>query len=105
VGFINWFRETFRGVLIFAIPNGDHRAISVARRLKSEGVVKGVPDLFIPDWCVWVEMKRQKGGKLSDEQSAIIDYLESIGHDVVVGYGARDASEKLLTIMKARTAR
>lgn len=105
VGFINWFRETFKGVLIFAIPNGEHRAVSVAKRLKAEGVVKGIPDMFIPEWNVWIEMKRQKGGRLSEDQSDIIDYLESIGHDVVVGYGARDASEKLLKLMKARTTR
>ena len=34
--------------LMFAIPNGGHRHISVARRLKAEGVKAGVPDIFLP---------------------------------------------------------
>jgi hypothetical protein len=33
-----------------------------------EGVSPGVPDLFIPDWLLWVEMKREKGGRVSPEQ-------------------------------------
>jgi len=64
-GFVNWFRAKFPGVLIFAIPNGGHRAISTAKRLKAEGVVPGIPDLHVPAWRLWIEMKRVKGGKLS----------------------------------------
>jgi len=60
----------------------------------------GVPDLFIPAWSMWIEMKRQKGGRLSSEQEEMINYLESIGHRVIVGYGAMDASEKLLSFLK-----
>ena len=65
VGFLNWFRSRFPSVLIFAIPNGDHRAITTAKRLKAEGVTAGIPDLFIPQWDLWVEMKRREGGRLS----------------------------------------
>jgi len=50
VGFINWFRVQYPRVLIFAIPNGEKRSISVAKRLKAEGVVRGIPDLYIPEW-------------------------------------------------------
>lgn len=89
--------------MIFAIPNGEHRAVSVARRLKAEGVVKGIPDLFIPEWNLWVEMKRQKGGRISDDQSNIIDHLRNVGHSVIVGIGAKDASAKILDFINART--
>ena len=68
VGFINWFRAKYSGVLIFAIPNGEKRAISVAKRLKAEGVVRGVPDLYVPTWNLWIEMKRASGGRLSPDQ-------------------------------------
>lgn len=100
VGLVNWFRERFDGVLIFAIPNGEKRAISVAKRLKAEGVVRGVPDLFIPKWNLWVEMKRVQGGRLSTEQKDMIKYLESIGQTVLVGKGARHASEIVLNYVK-----
>ena len=96
VGFINWFRAKYPQVLIFAIPNGEKRAITVAKRLKAEGVVRGIPDLFIPQWTLWVEMKRISGGRLSPEQKGMITYLEGIGQKVIVAKGAADASRQIL---------
>lgn len=98
-GFVNWFRNRFPGVLIYAIPNGGHRAHSVALRLKAEGVVPGVPDLHVPDWRLWIEMKREKGGVVSADQKDMIRYLEGIGHKVIVGRGARDASRQVLDFL------
>lgn len=98
-GFVQWFRAKWPRVLIFAIPNGGKRNISTAKKLKLEGVVPGVPDLFIPAWGIWIEMKRQKGGRTSSDQDDMISYLESIGHRVIVGYGATDASDKLLSLL------
>lgn len=91
---VRWVRQTY-GVLIFAIPNGGERKKSQAARLKVEGVVRGVPDLFIPEWNVWVEMKRQSGGRLSKEQKDIHKQLEACGHTVIVGYGSEDAKAKI----------
>ena len=67
VGFVNWFRAKYPHTLIFAIPNGEKRSISVATRLKAEGVTRGIPDLYIPACNLWVEMKRATGGRLSPE--------------------------------------
>jgi len=100
VGFINWFRSQYPEILIFAIPNGEKRAISVAKRLKMEGVVRGVPDLFIPAWNLWIEMKRVSGGRLSTDQKQMISYLENIGHSVIVGKGATDASQHIRKFME-----
>jgi len=86
--------------LIFAIPNGEKRAITVAKRLKAEGVVRGIPDLFIPQWTLWVEMKRISGGRLSPEQKAMIQYLEGIGQKVIVAKGAADASRQILEFLE-----
>lgn len=93
--FVSWFRQTWPGVLIFAIPNGGHRSKTTAARLKAEGVVKGVPDLFIPDWGMWIEMKRENGGRLSKEQEEMILYLESIGHTCFVAHGAEHAKKMI----------
>ena len=87
-------------MLIFAIPNGEKRAITVAKRLKAEGVVRGIPDLFIPQWNLWVEMKRISGGRLSPEQKGMIQYLEGIGQKVIVGKGAADASRQILEFLE-----
>jgi hypothetical protein len=102
VGLINWFRLQYPNVLIFAIPNGEKRAITVAKRLKAEGVVRGIPDLFIPQWNLWVEMKRVSGGRLSPDQKSMITYLESIGNTVIIGRGAADASKQILEHCDAR---
>ena len=67
-GFVTWFRSRYPGVLIFAIPNGGKRSIRTALTLKAEGVVPGVPDLFIPEWRLFIEMKRIRGGIISKDQ-------------------------------------
>ena len=92
---VRWFRQTWQGVLIHAIPNGGARSKATAGRLKAEGVVSGVPDLFVPAWRLWVEMKRTKGGSLSPEQKDIIRQLESVGYWVIVGKGADDAKRQI----------
>jgi|TARA_R110001583_G_scaffold55244_7_gene168125 hypothetical protein len=91
-------------VLIFAIPNGEKRAITVAKRLKAEGVVRGIPDLLIPQWTLWVEMKRISGGRLSPEQKAMIQYLEGIGQKVIVAKGAADASKQILEFCREKNS-
>jgi hypothetical protein len=94
--FVRWFRQTYPGVRMFAIPNGGARSPSVAGRLKAEGVSKGVPDLYIPAWRVWVEMKRTKGGSVSPEQKDWISYLASIGDFVIVAKGFDDAQRQTI---------
>ena len=100
VGFVNWFRAKYPHTLIFAIPNGEKRSISVATRLKAEGVTRGIPDLYIPSCNLWVEMKRATGGRLSPDQKKVIEYLRSVGHTVIVGKGAGDASKQVLEFLK-----
>ena len=92
---VMWFRQTYPDTLIFAIPNGGLRSKSQAMQLKVEGVVPGIPDLFIPAWRVWVEMKKARGGKFSEGQKGMIKYLQSVGYHVIVGHGAEDAKTKL----------
>jgi len=92
---VRWFRQTHRGVRIFAIPNGGQRSIAAATRLKIEGVSAGVPDLFIPAWKLWIEMKRVKGGTVSAEQKDWLKYLEEVGYCVKVCKGAEAAKEQI----------
>ena len=85
--FVQWFRRTYPDVRIFAIPNGEKRSQSAGARLKAEGVSAGVPDLYIPAWNTWIEMKRSKGGRVSEKQKDWIAYLEGIGHKVFICAG------------------
>lgn len=94
--FVQWFRRTYPGVRIFAIPNGGHRHPAVAAKLKVTGATRGVPDLFVPEWRLWIEMKRAKGGVLSAEQKDWINYLKSIDYDCIVGKGFDDAKAQIV---------
>jgi hypothetical protein len=103
VGLLRWFRLKYPSILIFAIPNGSYRDISTAKKLKAEGVVSGIPDLYIPKYHCWIEMKRKDGGTLSEEQKAMHRYLTMIGDTVIIGYGAEDASQKILETINTST--
>lgn len=89
--FVNWFRLTYPGVLIHATPNAAKRSKMTAGIMKSEGMVAGIPDLHIPAWGLWIEMKRRNGGRLSPEQKRIIKYLQANGLPVHVCKGADEA--------------
>lgn len=97
VRLVSWFRRNYPGVRIFAIPNGGARSGPQGASLKAEGVSPGVPDLFVPEWLLWVELKREKGGVVSPVQRDWIEYLESIGHRVIVGRGFDDAKRQIET--------
>ena len=100
--FVQWFRQTYRGVRIFAIPNGGARRMSEAGRLKAEGVSAGVPDLFVPAWALWIEMKRAKGGVVSAEQKDWMEYLGNLGYECIVCRGDAEARRMVGEIAKTR---
>lgn len=91
VRFVGKFKIAYPGVRIFAIPNGGWRGKVTAAKLKHEGVSKGVPDMYIPEWKLWVEMKRIKGGSTSAEQKEWHEYLRAIGDTVIVPKGSDQA--------------
>ena len=98
VALIQWW-EIKKLPPIFAIPNGGHRHKATAIKLKLEGVRPGVPDLYCPALRLWIEMKRQKGGRLSPEQKEWRDYLLSIGDRWIAAKGAKDAINQLEKLM------
>lgn len=100
VGFVRWVRDRYPGLLVFSIPNGGYRYITTAKMLKAEGLVSGIPDLMIPRWKMFVEMKISTGGRLSIEQQNVISKLENDGYTVIVGKGAEDASRQILDLRR-----
>ena len=99
---VRWFRRKYGPVRIFAIPNGGYRSMTAAAKLKAEGVSAGVLDLFIPAWRLWVEMKRQKGGRLSPEQADWIEYLGSVGYTCLVCPGSENAQAQIEAFVAAK---
>jgi hypothetical protein len=94
--FVQWFKRTYPTIKFFSIPNGGHRHIAVAAKMKATGQSPGVPDLHIPAWNLWIEFKRIKGGTVSPAQKDWISYLEGIGHTVIIGRGFENAREQVI---------
>lgn len=71
--------------LLYHVPNGGSRKKAEAGRFRAEGVKAGVPDLCLPVarggyHGLYVEMKRLKGSKTSDEQKAWLSELAAQGY-------------------------
>lgn len=82
--------------LLFAIPNGGQRNIITAKRMKDEGVRSGIPDLFLAVprgnfHGLFIEMKKQRGGVVSDNQKACMEMLSANGYCVTVCHGFIEA--------------
>jgi hypothetical protein len=95
VAFVTLFGRLYPTVRILAIPNGTRANIRAAIKAKKEGVSAGVPDLYIPAWKLWVEMKRRKGSTTSAEQKNWHEYLRGIGDKVIIGKGCDDALDQI----------
>ena len=91
--------------LMFAIPNGGKRHVSVARKLKAEGVKAGVPDILLPVprgiyHGLFIEMKSPKG-KTVETQDLWLDRLAKQGYKVAVCHEAEAAIHVIQAYMEA----
>lgn len=80
-----------------AVPNGEKRHISVASRLKAEGVRRGTPDIFVclpAGRVAWLEMKAAKGS-LSPDQKAFREKVTALGHP----YGVAKTIDEALAFL------
>lgn len=88
---------------IFAVPNGGVRSIATARRLKGEGVLAGVPDLFLPVakgeyHGLFLEVKTETG-RLSPSQTEICEYLRGEGYRVEIVRSVAEGIELVSTYL------
>lgn len=84
--------------LMHHIPNGGYRSPVEGMRLKAQGVKAGIPDIFLPvargGWHgLYIEMKRQHGGRVSPEQKDVIEKLRAQGYRVEVCKGFQQAAD------------
>ena len=82
--------------LLYHCPNGGWRSKPEAVRFKRIGVKAGVPDLCLPVarkgyHGLHIELKRQKGGKLREDQKQWLDDLFAQGYLAVRCDGADEA--------------
>jgi hypothetical protein len=99
IDFVEWFRKTFPEVKILMIRNDGTRTAAEKCQQIAMGLLPGASDLHIPEWDVYLEMKRTKGYKFSPEQIKFKEYIERIGKIYVDGIGFEDAKTKILKIV------
>lgn len=86
---VNWFRLSYKDVLIWANGNGGKRDVVTGAKMKAEGVLAGVLDLTIAAarkgyHGLYIEMKNGKKGVLSRSQKDMIEYLRAQGYKAEV---------------------
>lgn len=82
------------------IPNGGDRHAVVGAKMKAQGTRRGMPDYLLTissarHPVLWIELKRRKGGRLSDHQKIQIARLRARGHAVCVCHGWESAKEAI----------
>jgi hypothetical protein len=91
--------------LLFAIPNGGARDLITGALLKREGVRAGVPDLFLAipkggQGGLFLELKKPKGGRVSEAQKGMLSTLQESGYSVAVCHGWTAAKEAIENYLK-----
>jgi hypothetical protein len=98
--FVAYMRKHFPNLVFFAVPNGSKRDPITAARLKREGVMPGIPDLFIAApgangrLGLFIEMKTEKG-RPTKAQKTMLNALRSAGYEALVAYGYEHAKKIL----------
>lgn len=97
-----WLRKN--NIFFYAIPNGGSRNYFEAISLKRSGVLPGVPDICIPmpfkgKHSLYIELKRQTGGKVSPEQKIVLEALNSFGHEAVICKGFEEAKNVIVNYL------
>lgn len=103
------YRLHFPGVLMFAVPNGGARSAITGARLKAEGVLPGVPDVFLAYPAgglhgLFIEMKRAGGGRTSAAQKIVGALLSRAGYGVAVCHGWQEARDTVIRYMEGSYA-
>lgn len=93
--------------LLYHVPNGGSRHKAEAGRLRAEGVKAGVPDLCLPvarGGChgLYIELKRQRGGRTSDLQTGWLEALMKQGYQVEVCKGWEAAAKTIIQYLEGK---
>ena len=80
----------------FKMPKNGFNYIGYSKKLKKMGLSKGFPDLIIfakisKHQILFIEMKRQKGGNLREEQKGWINWLKDNNYQAFVAKGYYEA--------------
>lgn len=91
--------------LMYHIVNEGKRSYQAGAELRKQGMRAGVPDVCLPVprgnyGALYIEMKRTKGGKISEEQQWWIDKLNAAGNLAVICHGFDEAKNAILAYLQ-----
>ena len=100
VKLIQYIKTFYPNILIFSIPNGANTTAINRVNLVKEGLLTGVPDLFIAhhnnDYHgLFIEMKREKG-VVSPSQKKVMEQLTKNGYQCVVCKSVEESKEAIM---------
>lgn len=92
--------------MMYHCPNGGFRDAREAHNLRRQGVKAGVPDVCLPVprggyHGLYIELKRKKGGRLSEEQRVWLDRLNRLGYRAVCCNGCEAAIAEIKAYLEA----
>ncbi|MCM1544793.1 MAG: VRR-NUC domain-containing protein [Ruminococcus sp.] len=86
---------------MYHVPNEGKRSAWQGAKMKTEGLKPGVPDICLPVsrggfHSLYIELKREKGGRLTENQRTWLDMLCKLGHYTACCHGAKEAMKVIL---------
>jgi hypothetical protein len=103
VNFIKYLHMRHPLLFYYSSTNMGQRPGKFAARMKAEGMISGIPDLFFPSLFMYIEMKRVKESYATEKQRFIMDKLESYGYKCYVCKGCDDAIKVVDREVKERS--
>jgi len=108
---VAWFRAQYPNLIIFAIPNAAKRSFQLAARMRKEGMVSGIPDLFIAkariykvslafDCGLFIEMKRDKSERPTFNQTYYLAKLKEAGYQTAVCHSFEEFQQTVNDYLK-----
>ena len=96
--------------LLYHVPNEGQRTRANGGRMKAEGLKAGVPDICLPVarggfHSLYIELKRIKGGKLSDAQADWLERLAKEGHYCTICKGWNAAKQTITEYLSGKLSR
>ena len=91
--------------LLHHLVNEGKRSYRAGYELRKQGMRAGVPDVCLPVargqyHALYIEMKRKKGGTVSEQQRWWIDKLNAVGNKAVVCHGFDEAKDAILAYLQ-----
>lgn len=91
--------------LLYHVANERNCSLVQGKQLKLAGVKPGIPDLHLPVpnkkyHGLFIEMKRAKGGMVSDNQKWWLAELTNKGYKAVVAHGWIEATNIIMDYLK-----